>query len=135
MKFCWILYAKWKIWQINFHCVFVFALATLNGSVVVETITFETETSLKLRDRDFVKNSETETWMSRPRLETSKFLNFAEIFQKMSPPLPKLNFFEFLAFFRLVFTVSYLQTQQRKNSLNYRVLLIHILAIFKVWRQ
>jgi len=35
-------------------------LATLNSSDVVETVTFETETSLKLRDRDF-KNSETET--------------------------------------------------------------------------
>jgi len=28
---------------------------------VVETVTFETETWLKLQDRDFIKNSETET--------------------------------------------------------------------------
>jgi len=31
------------------------------GSDEAETLTFETETSFKLRDRGFVKNSETET--------------------------------------------------------------------------
>ena len=34
VKFYWILYAKWNIWQINFNCVFVFALATLNGYIL-----------------------------------------------------------------------------------------------------
>jgi len=29
------------------------------GSYVLETVTFETETWLKLRDRDFIKNPET----------------------------------------------------------------------------
>ena len=36
VKFCWILYAKWNIWQISFNCVFVFALATLNISSMVQ---------------------------------------------------------------------------------------------------
>jgi len=30
VKFYWILYAKWNIWQINFNCVVGLALATLN---------------------------------------------------------------------------------------------------------
>ena len=36
VKFCWILYAKWNIWKISFKCVFVFALATLNISSMVQ---------------------------------------------------------------------------------------------------
>ena len=52
------------------------------GSDEAETLTFETKTSFKLRDRGFVKNSETETWNSRPRLQTLKFMGFAENFQK-----------------------------------------------------
>jgi len=59
----------------------------LISSDVVETVTFETETWLKFRDY-----TETETLSktsrprletllsSRPRLETSKFVHFAEIF-------------------------------------------------------
>jgi len=38
-------------------------------SDVVKTVTFETGTWLKLRDRDFIKNP-----------ETSKFVHFTEIF-------------------------------------------------------
>jgi len=34
VKFYWILYAKWNIWQINFNCVFVFLLATLNSYIL-----------------------------------------------------------------------------------------------------
>ena len=34
MKFCWILYAKWNIRQINFNCVFVSALATPNSYIL-----------------------------------------------------------------------------------------------------
>jgi len=45
----------------QFQLCFLFALATLNSSDVVETVTFETETSLKLRIRGFIKNSVTET--------------------------------------------------------------------------
>ena len=33
MQFCWILYAKLNVWQTNFNCVFVFALATLNSYI------------------------------------------------------------------------------------------------------
>jgi len=49
------LIRKMKYFRNQLHCVFVFALATLNGSDVVETITFETEISSKIL---------------RPRLET-----------------------------------------------------------------
>jgi len=52
-------------------------LSDIQASEVVET-----ETWLKLRDRDFIKNSETENWNSRPRFETPKFVDFAKIFQK-----------------------------------------------------
>jgi len=54
----------------------------LNCSDVVETVTFETETSLKRRDRDFIKNS-----------ETSKFVEFAQIFEKNVVTTSKLNLF------------------------------------------
>jgi len=33
VKFCWILYIIWNVWQIDFNCVFVFALATLNSYI------------------------------------------------------------------------------------------------------
>ena len=33
MKFCWILYVIRNVWQINFNCIFVFALATLNSYI------------------------------------------------------------------------------------------------------
>jgi len=48
---------------------------------VVEAVTFETE--LKLRDRDVIKNSET---------ETSKVVDFAEISQTNVAITTKLNF-------------------------------------------
>ena len=40
-------------------------------SDVVETVTFETETWLKLRYRDFIKNPETETGDLKLEIETS----------------------------------------------------------------
>ena len=52
-------------------------------SDVVETATFETETWLNLRDRDFIKNPETETGDLKLEIETSQFLHFGE-FKKMS---------------------------------------------------
>jgi len=70
-------------------------------SDVVDTVTFETEIWLKLRDRDFIKHSET---------ETSKYVDFTDIFQKNVVITYKLNFFEFLAFsnlFRLFLTGKY----------------------------
>jgi len=53
---------------------------------LVKTVTFETETKtwLKLRDWDFIKNPEIETWNSRPRLRASKFVHFVERFFLMS---------------------------------------------------
>ena len=64
------------------------------------------------RDRDFTKNCE--TWSLRPRLETSKFVHFAEIFKTMSSSPLTWIFFKFLAFFRRVLVVFYLQIQQTK---------------------
>jgi len=65
----------------------------LINSDVVETVTSETETSSKI---------------PRPRFETTKFVDFAEIFQKNVVIISKLNFFEFLRFFRPVLFFSYL---------------------------
>ena len=69
------------------------------------------------RDRDFTKNCE--TWSLRPRLETSKFVHFAEIFKTMSSSPLTWIFFKFLAFFRrvlIVFTYKY----NKQKYLNYR---------------
>jgi len=68
------------MWQINFICVSVFVLATLNSSDVVETDT------LKLRDS---------------RLQNLWIL--PKFFQKMSLPLPKLNFFQISGIFSTCF--------------------------------
>jgi len=107
------LIRKIKYLTDQFQLCFHFALATLNSSDVVETVTFETETSLKLRDRGFIKNSETETsWkIRRATLEISKFVDFAEIFQKNVVTASQVDFFKFPAFFRPVFIVSYLQIE------------------------
>jgi len=104
------------------NCVFV--------RDVVETVTFniETETWLKFRDRDgdrdFIKNSETET-------EISKFVHFAEIKQNVVMT-SELNFFKFLELFELVLVISYLQIQQTKNRWIIKILLNHFFPIFKV---
>ena len=42
VKIRWILYAKWNIWQINFNCVFVFALATPNSYIIFLHCNFAT---------------------------------------------------------------------------------------------
>jgi len=91
------------------------------GSDVVETVTFETDTTetwLKLRDRDFIKKSETETrdltFETEAETRYSTFVYFiAFVFNVVITS--KLIFFKFLAFFRPVFVVSYLQKQQTKN--------------------
>ena len=123
VKFCWILYAKWKIWQINFNC-FLFGLATLNGIDVVETVTFKTETSLNLRDRDFITNSET---------ETSKFVDFAEIFQKNVVTTSQVefvsNFSHYSDLFSLFLTCKY---NREKTHWITDIFLSHILAIFSL---
>jgi len=84
----------------QFQLCFLFALATLNSSDVVETVTLKTKTSLKLRYRGFTKNSETRdlkfenetsSQIPRPRLQNLWIL--PKLIKKMSSPLPKLNFF------------------------------------------
>ena len=79
-------------------------------SDVVETVTFETETWL-----NFQNETETSSKTPRPRLETSKFVHFAE--KKKYIYISSLhltwNFFQFLAFFQRVLFVSYLQIQQK----------------------
>jgi len=83
------------------------------------------------RDWDFIKNSDTETWSSRPRLETSKLVHFAEIFLK-NIAITSKSFFLFLAFSQHVLVVSYLKIQITKNSWNREILRSHCFAIFKV---
>jgi len=75
-----------------------------------------------LEYRDFIENSETETETRDLKFETetSKFGDFAKIFQKTVAISSQLNFFEFLAFFRSVLVVSYLHIKLTTNSLNYK---------------
>jgi len=75
-------------------------------SDAVETVTFETETWLKLRDRDF-KNPETET-------RDFKISAFCRFCKKKVVITSKLNFFQISGIFPTGFVVSYLQTQQTK---------------------
>ena len=73
-------------------------------SDVVEAVTFEIETWLKLRDRDFIKNPET---------ETQDFNICALCWIKKNVAITSTsNFFKFLAFFWQVLVVSYLKIQQ-----------------------
>ena len=91
----------------------------LSSSDVVETVTFETETWLKLRDRDFIKNPETETWPSRPSLETSKFIDFAEIFFKCRHHF-QVDFFQISVIFPSCFGCFLSANTINKKSLNCR---------------
>ena len=81
----------------------------------------KTLTLLKLQDWDFIKIFKTRDLNSRRRPATSKVVHFAKIFQKnVIITTSQLNFFLFLTFFWPVLVVSYLQIQQRNNSLNYK---------------
>jgi len=73
---------------------FVFALATLNSSDVVETITFKTETSLKLRDRGFIKNSRLEIRDSRLEIAETRGLKL-ENETSSQIPRPRLKYMWF----------------------------------------
>jgi len=88
------------------------ALLQMALFLVCHIISYVVKTNLWYRD--LVKTS-------RPKLEISKFVHFAEIFQEIIITTLKLNFYKFLAFFQSVLVVSYLLIQQRKNSLNYRI--------------
>jgi len=109
-------------------------------SDVVEwcTVTFETEneteTWLKFRDE-----TETSWKTSRPRLEVrdSRPQNLCilpKFIFKMSSSLLTCNFFKFLACFRRVLVVSYMQIRQTKNRWIMEILINHFFAIFKVSR-
>jgi len=67
------------------------------------------------RDRDFIKNSETETRDLKFETETSKYVHFAEILLKNVVITSDFNFFQISGIFRLVWVVFYLQIQQTKN--------------------
>jgi len=72
------------------------------------------------RDRDFIKNSETETWSSRPRIETSKFVHFAEFFLKDVVITSESNFFHISGIFPTCFGCFLPANTTNKTSLNYR---------------
>ena len=78
----------------------------LKITVHVDDVVQETETWLKLRVRDFMKNPETRGL--KLETETSQFVNFAKVLQKNVVIASNLNFFEFLV-------VSSLQIQQKKQ--------------------
>jgi len=86
-----------------------------------------------LRDLVKISRPRLEAWSSRPTLETSKFVHFAESFQKNVIITSDLNFFKFLAFFRHVVVVSYQQIQQKK-LFESGILINHFFAIFTVSR-
>jgi len=81
-------------------------------SDVVEAVTFEIETWLKLRDRDFIKNPETRDF---------KICAFCRIFFS-SVEL----FFQVSGILRPVLVVSYLQIN-KQNLLSYRNFIIPFL--------
>ena len=78
--------------------------------------------ALKLRDRHFIKipYSRLETWNSRPRLESSKFVHFADIFPKTLFITSKLNFFQISAIFLARFGCFLPANTTNKKSLNHR---------------
>jgi len=95
---------------------------TVNGSDVVESVTFETETWLKLRDgeRDFIKNPETQIRDLTFKTETSKFVHFAEMLWKNVVITSKLNFVRISGTFPTCFDCFFPAKKQTKKSLNYR---------------
>jgi len=72
---------------------------------------------------------------SRPKLQISKFVHFAEIFQKIIISTLKLNFWNFWHFSNLFWLFFYLLIKQKKTCWITEVLQSHILAILTVSRQ
>ena len=93
----------------------------------------KTETWLKFRDETETSSKTSrptlETWSPRPRLETSKFVHFAEL-KKMLSSLLTWNFFKFLAFF--CFGCFWPANTTNKNSWIIEILIHHFFAILKV---
>ena len=112
------------------------------SSDVVETATFETETWLKFRDRDwdrdFIKNSETDTRDMMFETETNtrdfKIFAFCRNFFDNVVITSESSFILFLAFFRRVLFVSYLKIQPKKSHWIIEILINHLFAIFEVSR-
>jgi len=86
------------------------------------------DSRLEIRDRDFIKNSETETL-------DFKICGFCRNLKKMSLYLPKLNFFRISPIFPTCFHCFLPAIKIEKKTRLITVLLSHILAIFKVSRQ
>jgi len=76
------------------------------------------------RDRDFIKNSETET-------RDFKICAFCRFFWKTSLSLLSRIFFKFLAFFRRVLVVSYRKIQYTKNRWIIEILINHFFQYSK----
>jgi len=80
-----------------------------------EPKTVTSETWLKLRDRNFIKKSETRD------LQIFQFcINYSKIIQENVFTTSNLNFFELLTFLQPVLVFPYLHVQQTEHSLNYK---------------
>jgi len=97
-------HTHWQLFLLQIHPYFIVWYMAL--FLFCQIITYAVKTNLWYQD--LVKTS-------RPKLKISKFVQFAEIFQKIIITTLKLNFFKFLAFFQSVLVVSYLLIQQRKT--------------------
>jgi len=105
------LIRKMKYFIDQFQLCFLFALAILSSSDVFETVTFETETSLKLRDRGFVKNCETKTeirdrdFIKNSETETRDFKisGFSGNFSKNVVTASQVDFFRISRIFSTCF--------------------------------
>jgi len=122
------LIRKMKYLTDQFQLCFLFALATLNSSDVVEAVTFETKTSLKLRDRGFIKNSETET-------RDFKICGFCRNFSKKCRHRFPSWFFSNFSHFSHLFSWFLACKYKREKTRCITVLLSHIVVIFQVPRQ
>jgi len=105
---------------IKLETIFVFVWT----SDAVESVTFETETWLKLRDWDFIKNSETRDF---------QIWAFCQNFVLNVVVTSELNFFLFLAFSDMFWLFLTCKCNKQK-SLNLRILLNYFFATFKVSR-
>jgi len=98
---------------------------------------FETETWSKLRDRDFIKYTRLETWVSRSHLKICVSCRyFSKKFPNNVITTSKLKFCRISGSFPTCFGCFLSANTADRNPLNYRSFsLRHILAIFKVSRQ
>ena len=93
------------------------------ASDVIETATFETETEiwLKLRDRDFIKNSETRDLKFETQTDTQdlKICGFFWKFQKTIVITSKLKVFQIYGVCQTCFCCFSPANTTKKNFLNY----------------